>query len=228
MLACELVRTQRIAFQTRAGVSLVGTFVPPKRLRAPAVLLLHMLGRDRGTFDALLAPLHEAGFALMTVDFRGHGESSQGPHGWEKFSAADWTGLLEDAHASLDVLRKRREVDGQQLAIIGASIGANVAALTAAADASLRAVVLLSPGLDYKGVVIGAAVAKMGARPTVLVAAQGDTYAFDSGRQLVTAAPEAEFATLAGDAHGTNMFTAEPKLVGRLVAFLQRALPTEQ
>ena len=60
--------------------------------------------------------------------------------------------------AAEDLLRvwqamvEREDVDETNTAIIGASIGANMALVTAANEAEIDTVVLLSPGLDYFGV----------------------------------------------------------------------------
>jgi len=190
-----------------------------------------MLGRDRSSYDVLLEPLRSAGYALLTVDFRGHGESRQGPPDasgrpvqldWESFTSQDWLQTVEDARAGLDALRRRRGVDPSHVGVVGASIGANAALRAVADDASVRSLVLLSPGLDYRGVTTADRAAALAGRPTFVAAAQDDTYAYTSSQQLVAAMPQAEFATLAGDAHGTNMFDAHPELLPKVLAYLQR------
>jgi pimeloyl-ACP methyl ester carboxylesterase len=192
-----------------------------------------MLGRDRSSYDDLLEPLRSAGYALLALDFRGHGESRQGPPGtdgkpttldWESFGAQEWAGTVEDVRAGLDALRRRRGVDPERIGIMGASIGANAAVRAAAQDVGVRGLVLLSPGLDYRGVTTMDAVGALAARPVLIAAAQQDTYSFTSSQQLVEHLPQAEFATLPGDAHGTNMFVTNPELGQKVAAYLQRTI----
>lgn len=68
---------------TADGVELVGDFYPPPESvgkRAPTVILLHAVGPNRETasrkdFGDLPKRLHKEGFAVLTFDFRGYGES---------------------------------------------------------------------------------------------------------------------------------------------------------
>ena len=69
-------------------------------------------------------------------------------------------------------LRERPEVAADSIGIAGASIGANLAVLDAADDPGVRSIALLSPGLDYRGLRIEAAMKKYGARPALLAGAR--------------------------------------------------------
>lgn len=74
---------ERFSCETADGVTLVGDFYPPgkaKGERGPCVLLLHAVGpgratASRGDFGRLPVALQREGFAVVTFDFRGHGES---------------------------------------------------------------------------------------------------------------------------------------------------------
>jgi alpha-beta hydrolase superfamily lysophospholipase len=219
------VPTERVSFTTSDGVTVVGHFIPAKKLRAPGLLLLHMLGRDRHTFDSLLEPLRAAGFALFAIDFRGHGESTVGPAGtlnWEDFKEKEWQTIANDVEAAVETLKKRRGVDPESLAIVGASVGANAALIAGAADPSIKSLVLLSPGLDYRGIKTSA-ISNVGA-PTMIISATGDSYSFDSSKTLATALARATLVEEKGDAHGTNMFVANPALVQRIADHLTNTL----
>ena len=60
--------------------------------------------------------------------------------------------MVMDVKAAKQILVTQKNVNPNSIAIVGASIGANVALNYAALDPLVKAVVLLSPGLDYKGV----------------------------------------------------------------------------
>jgi pimeloyl-ACP methyl ester carboxylesterase len=223
------IPTQRATVMTPDGVSLGATFVPAKTLKAPAVLLLHMLGLDRTSFAPLLAPLRDAGIATLSIDFRGHGASTKRGSqllNWEQFGPAEWQGLLVDTETALEALRKRRGVDPSRIAIVGASIGANAALRMTTADQNVRAVVLLSPGLDYRGLTMADAGTTLGNRPALIISAEGDTYSHDSSTQVGKTLAGATVVTVPGDAHGTNLFAADPTVLQRVVTFLHTSLTT--
>lgn len=83
--AQEEAGPERFTCETADGVTLVGDFYPPgkaKGERAPCVVLLHAVGpgratASRGDFGKLPVALQREGFAVVTFDFRGHGESRQ-------------------------------------------------------------------------------------------------------------------------------------------------------
>ncbi|MFH0980996.1 MAG: alpha/beta fold hydrolase, partial [Planctomycetota bacterium] len=77
LAASEPVR-EPAHFTTEDGVEILGDFYPPAAAgRAPAVILLHIYRSDRTSWRPLIPKLHEAGFAVLALDMRGHGESVQ-------------------------------------------------------------------------------------------------------------------------------------------------------
>ena len=69
---------ERVTFTSNDGVSLVGSYFTPKpgiNNSTPSVILLHMLGRDRSTWNEFAQDLSHRGYAVLSVDLRGHGES---------------------------------------------------------------------------------------------------------------------------------------------------------
>lgn len=217
------VPTEKVQTVTPDGVTLSATFVPASKLRAPLVLLLHQLGRDHTTYEPLYEPLRAAGFAILALDFRGHGGSTVAGTttlNWEEFSEAEWRGTLSDAAAVLALAPKLRGVNAEKIAVVGASIGANVALLLAGSTQVISSIVLLSPGLNYRGLETKDAAARLAGKPTLIVAAQNDTYSRDSSQELVKLIPESRLEVLAGDGHGTDLLGKDPKLEALLIAHL--------
>ena len=67
-----------ISFKTFDGMLIKGSFYPSaKGANAPVVMFLHKLGSDRtkGDWDALALKLQERNYAVLSFDFRGHGQS---------------------------------------------------------------------------------------------------------------------------------------------------------
>jgi alpha-beta hydrolase superfamily lysophospholipase len=207
---------QRVNFRTDDGVAIAGTWYEPASRSGPAVILVPMLHRSRHDFDTLALQLASAGIGALTFDLRGHGES-QGTLG------EDLGQLAADVRAARRFLMGRGDVTGR-VGLAGASRGANLAAIVAAADPTIASLALLSPTLDYRGVRIEAAMKKYGSRPVLMVASGEDGYASRSVRDLSKAERGREVLLLSGAGHGTVMLEREPSLMGSLVDWFRRTL----
>lgn len=197
------------------GLTLRGLYYPQPE-SAPGVLLLHMLGRNKESWEGLAAALQAAGFAALAVDLRGHGATG---------GAADWTLARGDTLAMLDFLRRQPNVDPARVGIVGASIGANLALAGCASDAACRAVVALSPGLDYRGVTTEDAIPALGARPALFVASEDDAYSAQTARTLDgLARGDHQLQIYQAAGHGTAMLSAEPGLIDLIVTWLKERL----
>lgn len=84
---------------------------------------------------------------------RGHGKSVNQNGTFQSFTPNDFNKMKLDVKAAKQFLVTQKGINPKNIAIVGASIGANVALKYAAVDPSIKAVVLLSPGLHYKGVI---------------------------------------------------------------------------
>ena len=72
-------KKEEISFTTFDGVLIKGSFYPSgKGSNAPVVMFLHKLGSDRtkGEWNALAERLQTTGYAVLSFDFRGHGQST--------------------------------------------------------------------------------------------------------------------------------------------------------
>ena len=109
--------------------------------------------------------------------------------------------------------------------LAGASLGANLAVIAAASDASVRSIALISPSIEYRGVHIDASLRRYGARPALLIASLHDPYAARSVRELARDAPgprEVRWSSV--PAHGTSLLSGDPDLVRSLVEWFQQTL----
>jgi uncharacterized protein len=96
------------------GFSIAATYWPGATARAPGVLLLHGNDSSRAVMADNAAWLAGRGFAVLTIDFRGHGESTPVQHSF---------GLNEsrDATAAFEWLKRRQK--GAAVAVVGVSLG---------------------------------------------------------------------------------------------------------
>ncbi len=209
--------TQHVSFRADDGTTLAGTWYEPASRPAPAVILVHMLQKSRRDWEPLASRLAGEGIGALAFDLRGHGESSAG--------SGDYAGMVQDVRAARRFLSGRSDVMPSRIAIAGASIGANLAALAAADDPTIVSVALLSPSLDYRGLRIEAAVRKYGARPLLLVVSDDDGYATRTARDLQKAGGGIrETMVLSRAGHGTTMLMRDPDLSRRLVEWFRRTL----
>ena len=191
------------------AVSLVADFYPAETA-APVILLLHMLNSDRAAYDPLIPDLREAGYAILNIDMRGHGESG---------GSRDWDLAIADIADWIDWLDSERHLGEDGIAIIGGSIGANVAIIGCAQSDVCRGAVALSPGLDYRGVrPQPALVDGLADRSALLVASHSDSTSADAIKQLfINARGDVTARLYRGRAHGTRLFDSQLESVSRLI-----------
>ena len=97
--------------------------------------------------SALARALTQAGYAVLSFDFRGHG-SNRNPftrRGGHRES------LVADMRAAVDFLRLSQLVDGARVSVMGHSMGAHAALEYAGIDPALDATVLISGGARLDG-----------------------------------------------------------------------------
>ena len=129
---------QDVTLPTENGKSLFGWYIPANRTgRAPAVVLLHGWGGNAETLLQLAGPLHQAGFALLFIDARCHGQSDED-------SFASMPRFAEDLGHAIDWLKQREDFDQGAIAAIGHSIGAGAVLLSASWRNDLAAVVSIA------------------------------------------------------------------------------------
>jgi dienelactone hydrolase len=179
---------QKVTINSPDGVKLVGTFYPAGNPHAKAVLLLHQWQSDRHSYDDFAKQLQGKGFAVLSIDGRGFGESTRAADGTtvpaERTDAAV-KAMLGDVGAAFDFLAKQQNVDAWRVGIVGASYGSSLALIYAADHPNVGAVALLSPGLNYFGnMPTEPAVKKYGGRPLLFLAAEDDKESADTVRKL--------------------------------------------
>lgn len=107
---------------------------------APAVLAMHGWGANASMMGAVVAPLVDAGMAVLLLDARCHGESDD-----ESFTSLPR--FADDIEAGLRWLRECKEIDSSRMVLLGHSVGAAAALLQASrcsAEPPVRAVVSVS------------------------------------------------------------------------------------
>jgi pimeloyl-ACP methyl ester carboxylesterase len=214
MLLAGVATAAQISLTAADGTRLKAAYAGTKGAEK-GVVLVHMLGRSSGDWDYLAERLSHRGLRVIAPDLRGHGASAKSGN---ELAEADYLAMKQDVVAAIAWLRK----DGaKEISCVGASIGANLCLQAAAEDPNVGNLVLLSPGLKYKGVTSGEALDAYGERPVLLVASEEDRYAAKSTQVLDQRAKgQHHFALLESAGHGTKMLNRDPSLEGTLTSWL--------
>ncbi|PIU20644.1 MAG: hypothetical protein COT18_01175 [Elusimicrobia bacterium CG08_land_8_20_14_0_20_59_10] len=213
LLTCAPARAQQktVHFNTKDGCRIEAFYLAPSS-GAYVFINTHGLGSAKYEWGPLQDELKKHGYGYLSLDLRGHGASrtcGKKPVDYKTFTKAGWSRLSGDIEAASAWLKKKG-IPGGRTIFCGASIGANLS-LKAAAEGRIkpRALVLLSPGLDYAGVRAGDYLPGPGRLPVLISAAADDAYAWQSGETLAKAARGRKQPVTfldGGSGHGVNMF----------------------
>ncbi|MFZ0514920.1 MAG: alpha/beta fold hydrolase [Candidatus Nitrosopolaris sp.] len=224
---------QKVSFLTDDGVLIVGTYYShsSSHQTAPtnAIILLHMLGRNRNDWNTFASTLSNRsnGLAVLSIDLRGHGESinqNGKTISFQSFTPTDFNKMVLDVKAAKHFLVTQKNISTNNIAIVGASIGANVGLKYAASDPSIKAVVLLSPGLNYKGVTTSDSIRKY-INPIYIATAGKDPIAGSDPQTLCNEinCGNRLKAYQDSNSHGTDMFSdssLNPSLDNLIISWL--------
>jgi len=139
---------EEVAYENKeAGITLAGTLtLPPGKGPSPAVLLISGSGpQDRNEtiynhhpFLVLADYLTRQGIAVLRVDDRGVGESTG------DFSQATSVDFASDVLAGIEYLKTRKEINPEQIGLIGHSEGGLIAPMVAVKSPDVAFIILMA------------------------------------------------------------------------------------
>jgi dienelactone hydrolase len=109
---------------------------PPGQPRPPLVVVAHGFTADQQIMSNISRSLANHGFAVLAIDFRGHGSNT---HPFEG-------DIVEDLKAAVDWADTSPYIDTNRIAVLGHSMGASAALEFASRDPRVKAVVPVSGG----------------------------------------------------------------------------------
>jgi len=212
---------ENVHFVTSDQVKIAGRFYEASTPNRPVFVLLHMLNSDQTSYDDFVTQIMARNYHVLTFDFRGHGRSEGNI---EDFIEEDYQRMLLDLIAAMSYLNTEKELFYNHKILVGASIGANIATQYAPDFMDVSYLILLSPGLVYRGVDIDQSIIAYD-RPLEIVVSEGDKYSADSSRVLMDSSPSADktLRTFGGITHGTNLLTE--KLMNDLLEDVKIVVP---
>ena len=207
-----------VSFKTADGWTIAANYRPAKTGRA-TLILAHGVGSARGEWNRFADRLALEGVGTLAVDLRGHADSQRGPKGKTEFTSFDasgeWPRAVADLRAAAAWL-KTKGLPNHRIAFGGASIGANLASVVAAESPKTPFLLLLSPGVDYRG-------ARLAARPglkTLACASISDQYAYAAAHELERHG--LAIAVYAPAGHGVQVFD-DPVTLNRITQWVAAA-----
>lgn len=179
-----MLKAERAIIPVSDNIKIIGSYYPVKSTDFPAVILLHMLGRNRGDWNIYARHLQKEGIAVLSIDLRGHGESTNYfKIYWRNFWNDDYKKYIPDLEQVLKYL-KEQGADQKKIGIMGVGIGANTALNFAALHSQISTVVLVDPGLEYQGIQIAQSVKGYGERPMYIICNGSNKYALSSSQKI--------------------------------------------
>lgn len=127
-----------VAFSTADGLSLRGWFIPAELPDAPAILYAPAAAHDQRSGLSLVPAFHKAGYHVLLFSYRGHA-LSEGNRGGSTYGDAE----SKDMDAAVHFLHAIKGV--RRVGVIGHSVGAVAAILSAAHNPRIGAVVAVAP-----------------------------------------------------------------------------------
>jgi pimeloyl-ACP methyl ester carboxylesterase len=204
-----------VTFTTEDGVTLGGHVFGSG---PSGIVLAHMYPADQTSWFSTAQRLAQAGYLVLTFDFRGYGESG----------GTKQIGLI-DRDVMAAVVQIRKEGAGS-VVLAGASMG-GTAALIAGGRAQtmssirLAGIATLSAPVEFQGLSAAAIVPGL-IVPLLFIAAENDAGAAGARQLEQLSAGKGELQILPGSDHGTNLLTGaqSAKVYQLLLDFIRMSL----
>ena len=215
---------REVTFTAADGFTLQGAFhSAPKG--GPGILLLHQCNADRRSYDELAVMLNNAGYNVLSFDFRGFGGSRGGQY--TDFSSqrqAMVEKMPGDVDAALEFLTSQNTVIARALGVVGGSCGVNQAIQASRRHPDVRTLVLLSGGTNPDG---EAHIKASRQLPIFGVASEEDGGAPASIQKIVglSAHPDSRVEMLKNAGHAAEMLARQQDLSADIVIWFRANLP---
>ena len=210
----------KVDFETSDHVKIVANYWPSDSNRA--VILVHMMPATKESWNPFAELLSRNNFAVLAFDLRGHGESVI-----QEDKKIDFKLFMDDDHkrSLLDLDAAINFVDKKEIFIIGASIGANLALWYQSIHLKIKKTVLLSPGINYRGIDAVQIAKKISDKQQVLIAS-GDFDGFSPftntmmSQSIASLLPHVYQKKLNSSAHGSNLLIDNMQLMQEIIDWL--------
>ena len=222
--AAARAEQREVTLTAADGFTLQGTFhSAPKG--GPGILLLHQCNADRRSYDQLAIMLNNAGYNVLSFDFRGFGGSRGGQYtDFSRERQAIVENMPGDVDAALKFLTSQNTVIARALGVVGGSCGVNQAIQASRRHPDVRTLVLLSGGTNAEG---EAHIKASRQLPIFGVASEEDGSAPASIQKIVglSAHPDSRAQLLKNAGHAAEMLARQEDLGADIVIWFRANLP---
>ncbi len=208
------------------GVVLKATYFAAGK-PAPAVLLLHQCNRQRKVWDGLAERLASSGIDVLTLDYRGYGESGGTPNDklppeeQKKMATEIWP---RDFDMALEYLESQPDVVRTKIGVGGASCGVNNSIQLAGRHSEIQSLMLLSGPTDRAGRLF----LQSSGLPIFVSAADDDEFGnmVEPMQWWFSISPNSasRFEHYATGGHGADMFTVHKELIDLIAGWFAATL----
>ncbi len=220
-----------VSFITRDGITIQATLAAPttQGQQLPAVIFIHQGGSSRDEWVSLpiFNSVVENGLLALAYDIRGHGDSS----GEADFSTLfdDPNQAPQDLRAAIDFLIATGRVDESRVAVVGASIGSNLACVASGNETyNVKTAVAMSGKTSAVLNLADVDRANLGLESIFHISSESD----QEGKRAewaaelfeLTDAPRKLEIVAASSAHGVSIFDDDPSLQDRVLGWLLETL----
>lgn len=192
------------------------------------VIFSHMMPASKESWTGLAEILQGLGYAGLAIDLRGHGQSTGGPNGYQNFSDLEHQKSILDIDAAVKYLETSEKATSDKIIFIGASIGANLSLQYIAEHPEFSSAILLSPGVNYRGIeALPLAKNLKAGQRVLLIGAKDDE--INLGKlasqiteiaQAIPAGVDKEIKIYDTGGHGTDILSNQPGLAQIIINYL--------
>ncbi len=225
--SAQTTQPQVVDLKAGDGTLLKATYFAAGKA-GPGVLLLHQCNQQRKLWDPLAAALNSVGINVLTIDYRGFGESGGPrydkltPEETRKVVTETWPGDIDVAY---QYLFSQPGVQHDKIGAGGASCGVNNSIQLARRHPEVKSLMLLSGPTDRNGRLF---LQKPNALPIFAGSADDDVFA-DSTVTMqwlfsVSPNPASRFQDYRTGGHGAEMFAPHPEFPAMIARWFQATL----
>jgi dienelactone hydrolase len=143
----ELGEHREITLQSPDGYTLHADRILPDGAspehQAPGAVLLHSALGDRSIFESLGRSLVKSGIAVLSLDWRGRGQSIEKGYYFD-LPTAEREKVPLDVRAAVDNLASQPAVDGNRIGLVALVLSAKYGMIAAASDPRIKTLVVLT------------------------------------------------------------------------------------
>lgn len=213
----DLSDSRAVSFPSADGIRLEGRVFGGG---SSAVVLSHMRPSDQTSWFRFATRLAEAGYLVLTYDFRGY---CPGGEGGCSQGSRDVAAMWQDVVGAIEFVRSR---GATSVSLVGASMGGTASLVAASRDGvDVRAVIALSAPASIEGLVVDGALLSRVSVGKLFIAGVGDAVAASDAESLYAQAPPPKRVEIVpADDHGTDLLTgSQAEVVRRLIeTYLQQ------